>query len=783
MLKKGLIAIGVLVLLLVAAAVALVTLVDVDRFKPQIQQFVADRYQRTLTIDGALSLSVVPRIALTLPAMTLSEPRTATPAARLAGARVAVALWPLLRGEVIADKIAIDGLDARIERRADGSTSIDDLLGGTAGAPPGQSPASSQSPPQSTPQSPSTSQSPAGTSGGKPMALPRFDIGGIALTNARIELVDRAAAATTTVERLSLETGRLANRATTPLKLAADVAATQPKLAARLSLRAEADYDLDAGRFGVRGLDATAAGQYADQRFDARIGAPQLVIGADAASGDTVTAVVKLAGTAPGAAAIEAKLDASGLGGRSGALTIAKLAIDATLAQPPRKVVAQLATPVAGNLDTGSWQLAGLTGTVTIDDPGIANGSARIELAGRASADTEREQVRADLNAKAEGSTLTAKLSVDDFAKPRLGVELDADRLDVDRFIAPAPAKPPAPASRPANSPPAAGSPAASPPAASSPAAGSPAPATGAAAAADDAIDLSGLRTLTLNGRVAIGQLRASGLQASDLKVTLKAADGRLVADPIAAGFYQGRLAGSASVLAGATPAANRVTLNADLAGVAIGPLLRDLADRDLLTGRGNVRLALQTGGAGPTAMTRALGGTAAVALRDGAIKGINLGETIRQARGLLQRGSSETRRSDDAQQTDFTELNVTFAIRDGIASSNDLDAKSPLLRIGGEGRADLPARRLDYTVRASVVGTSAGQGGRELDELRGVTIPVRLTGPFDAPDWQIDWATAGREALKSRAAAELKDRLKSEQLEEKAKERIGDALKGLLRR
>ena len=40
---------------------------------------------------------------------------------------------------------------------------------------------------------------------------------------------------------------------------------------------------------------------------------------------------------------------------------------------------------------------------------------------------------------------------------------------------------------------------------------------------------------------------------------------------------------------------------------------------------------------------------------------------------------------------------------------------------------------------------------------MRGVTIPVRLTGPFDQLDWQIDWETAGKEALKSRAKEEIR--------------------------
>ena len=60
MIKKLLIAAGVLIAVLVVAAVALVTLVDVNRFKPQIEQFVQDRYQRTLRIDRVTMHDGVP---------------------------------------------------------------------------------------------------------------------------------------------------------------------------------------------------------------------------------------------------------------------------------------------------------------------------------------------------------------------------------------------------------------------------------------------------------------------------------------------------------------------------------------------------------------------------------------------------------------------------------------------------------------------------------------------------------------------------------------------------
>ena len=76
-----------------------------------------------------------------------------------------------------------------------------------------------------------------------------------------------------------------------------------------------------------------------------------------------------------------------------------------------------------------------------------------------------------------------------------------------------------------------------------------------------------------------------------------------------------------------------------------------------------------------------------------------------------------------------------------GVAQSDDLDVKSPFLRIGGAGCFDIGRGRIDYTARVTVIDSALGQGGAGLDALRGVTVPVALSGPFDAIDWQIQWS------------------------------------------
>jgi AsmA protein len=713
MLKKTLIGLGLLIVVLVIAAVAIVNLVDVNRFKPQIERFVQDRYQRTLRFDGDLGVDLFPKLALSLPRATLSEHAGPGEVASIAKARVGVAVLPLLRGEIVADKVTVEGLKARIERRKDGSLSIDDLIGTKAPPPASDRPAP--------PAEPST-------------ALPRFDIGGLAVTGGQVVFEDQQAGRTVTVERLDLDTGRVANKSETPISLKLAFAGTAPAARGSLTLKGAANLDLDNRVYGASNVDAV---------LEATM---QLAEGRE----------------------LQASTVASRLNGTADAMTLDRLAIDATTKKGAGVVQLKLATPVRASVQAGTLDMSALAGSIVVTDPSLPQKTASMEITGTVAANNEQETLQAELNGKGEGSALVAKVQAKGFGQPKVAFEVTADQFDVDRFF-PARAAP--------------GSSGAGSSGAGAPSGAGSGSATSGTPTADAPIDLSALADLDLSGSLAVGRLQARGLTVSDLQVKVKAAQGRLDAAPITAALYGGKLNGTSAIRAGATPDANRIDADVDLTGVSIGPLLRDVARQDLLEGSGNLKLVLNTGGGTVDAMKRGLDGSARLALRNGAIKGINLAETIRSARNLLRSGKSESKASDASKKTDFTELDVSFKIVDGVATSSDLDVKSPLLRIGGEGRVDLVASRVDYTVRASVVGTSTGQDGKDLAELRGVTLPVRLTGPFDQVDWQIDWETAGREALKSRAAAELRDRLKTDDLEGKAREKLGDALKGLFKR
>ncbi|MEC9313388.1 MAG: AsmA-like C-terminal region-containing protein, partial [Pseudomonadota bacterium] len=144
--------------------------------------------------------------------------------------------------------------------------------------------------------------------------------------------------------------------------------------------------------------------------------------------------------------------------------------------------------------------------------------------------------------------------------------------------------------------------------------------------------------------------------------------------------------------------------------------------------------------------------------------------DAIRKAKAALS--GQKPAESDAPVQTDFSTLSGTFTANKGVIDNQDLALKSPLLRINGAGQASLPKETIDYSLKVAVVGTIAGQGGKELAELKGLTIPVKITGTFNNPKPSVDLASM----VKDKAKEELKGKA-----EEKLKEKLGDDLGGLL--
>src|SRR3546814_9664610 len=76
----------------------------------------------------------------------------------------------------------------------------------------------------------------------------------------------------------------------------------------------------------------------------------------------------------------------------------------------------------------------------------------------------------------------------------------------------------------------------------------------------------------------------------------------------------------------------------------------------------------------------------------------------------------------------------------------------APLVRMTGAGKVPLPQRTVDYLVKPKLVGSIEGQGGGS--DVAGVTVPIKVTGPWHDISYKPDLEGMLKDQLKDPAAA-----------------------------
>ncbi|MGB0721980.1 MAG: AsmA family protein [Gammaproteobacteria bacterium] len=366
-----------------------------------------------------------------------------------------------------------------------------------------------------------------------------------------------------------------------------------------------------------------------------------------------------------------------------------------------------------------------------------------------------------DLNARLDQSTLKGLIDLKSFDGPVAVVRLDLDAISIDRYLPPE-------------------AEGAADQSAGARAGGAQSGAAkGAKGPTPIELPVEQLRALDLDGQFTIGKLKAMNLWADKVRLTVVSKGGVVDIKPLNAQLYGGsvNLVNRLDVR-GDIPV---VTADTTMKNFQVEPFLTDLQGESQIRGTTDFAAKVTAKGKTDKAMIAASNGTARFEFRNGAIKGFNLAQSIRKAKAAIK--GEKLPEGEVVKETDFTKLSGTARIVNGVVDNQDLNAMLPLLRVTGRGTANLNDNTADYTVGAKVVATSKGQGGKELAELNGVTIPVKIKGPFEDPDIKPDLAGV----LKSLATKKVTEKVKSkvqEKVQEKLQEQVGDKLlKGLLGR
>ncbi len=848
-LKYGLIGLAGIVALLVLAVAIISATFNPNDYKPLIIKLVQEKKQRTLTIEGDIKLAFWPKIGADLGKVSISEHKSEQTFASIQGAKVSLALLPLLKKELVVDTIYIDGAQANIIKYKDGTTNFDDLL----------------------------------SKDEEESEQIKFDVDGVKVTNSAVNYSDEGTGAKYALSKFNLTSGHIA--LAEPIDLATDFSATanQPAIAADIKLKGNFLADPEAKHFAAKDLDASIkgdllggkdvnvtmsgdidakpetreflidslklalSGQFDGAKVTLDLNAPALVAQKDEVTSKKITVNLNQEKASD---SFKASLVLADIKGSPKALQSSGISGEISGTQGKRSVNGKFSSPFQGNLESLIFDLPKFAGNVDIKDPAIPNGSAKVNFNLSLHADVKQEQVNSKFMMNVDNTKLNGQVAVAHFKKPNIQFNLNADTLDLNKLLGASNKK-----AEPKKADPAGQKPADLSALANLLLDGkinigniiyekyrlsglnvnikadgeklalsglnvkfddsqikgglgishfskplytfdldidqlnldkyiiaSDKPAETKANTGDAPIDLSALKALNANGSIRIGNLRYGKTKASNVRVDLKAANGIATIAPLSANLYQGSMNGSLSVDARNTPS---IAFKQDMKGIAIGHFLVDAINNDMLDGKGTLNVDVTASGSTVGAMKKALNGKSSLQLADGAIKGIDIAGTIRNAKSKLNvlKGQSSIG-ADQTQKTDFSELSASFDIKNGVAHNEDLAMKAPILRLAkgdSRGDVDIANETINYLAKPTIVKSIKGQGGADLDALAGVSIPVKVTGTFSAPKYGVDFASLGTAIAKSN----LLDKVGGDKAGA-VKSLIGDgdkvdALKGLL--
>lgn len=245
---------ALVLLLLIAVVGGAIFLLNFDPkvYQDRLVKEIKLRYERDLSINGDLDLSLFPRIGLRVTDVTLSNKNSTEEFSSMEEVRFAVALWPLLFDRFLVDNVKVTGFKTHIVRYADGSSNIDDFY-----ALPLDFDAEHMAHRRQRAEADEVNQE------SSRLAANEFkiDIAGLALDGGNVLFEDRARERQFSLEDMSLHTGRITFGEPFSLALNAKVDTRHPDDDAVLNVRGMVRLDPAAFIYKAERLNATLQGQ------------------------------------------------------------------------------------------------------------------------------------------------------------------------------------------------------------------------------------------------------------------------------------------------------------------------------------------------------------------------------------------------------------------------------------------------------------------------------------------------------------------------------------------
>ncbi len=790
---------GILVLILLMMAYFAATFNPND-YKQQVIDLVKEKNGRDLTIDGDISLSFWPKLGADLGKIAISEHQSKNQFASIESAKVALAVMPLLKKSLVVDTIYIDGAKANIVKYKDGTTNYDDFLSND------ESESSEIKFDVQGINVTNSALSYVDEAKEASYQISQFNLTSsrIALgepidldTNFMINANQPAIAANTAIKGNFLYDPENKRFVVKGLNSNINGEMLDGK-DVEITATGDIDAQTESMEFLINDLKLTASGQFKGVKESIDLSASAINIEKDKVNSKQITVS---ATQTKSDGDLKVNMVLANMEGSPKAIQSSGITGDVSMTQGKRTVNGKFSSPFKGNIEALIFDIPKLVGQIDIKDPSLPNGAVKGSFNLGAHADIKKELANSTFNVVLDDTKLNGDVAVASFKQPNIKFNLNADKLDLNKLLGTPKASSEAASKEPANlsalsallldgkvnintivydkhrvtglnlgiradgkkvainglnvkvndsqikgalsvsqfakplytfdldidqldlndyvNP--------------------EAPET--KTTGDEIIDLSALKALNANGSLRIGKLSYGQTKLENVRIDLKADDGVARLAPFSANLYGGKMQGSLDVDARATP---NIAFKQTMSSVAVGPLLVDTINNDMLSGVGTVNVDIATQGNTVNLFKKNLAGTSSLALADGALKGIDIAAKVRDIKNKVNvlKGKAVEAASDEKQKTDFSELTASFNIKNGIARNEDLTMKAPILRLAkGDsfGDINIGSETLNYTATPTIVKSIKGQGGENLDELAGIAIPLKISGTFTDPKFGLD--------------------------------------------
>ena len=672
LLKIFLYVVAAVAALILIASIVLYLVFDKDDFREQVSIEVEKITGRMLVIEGDIDISLFPWLAIDIGQTHLGNAAGFgdTPFASFERARLSVKVMPmLLRQEVAIGTASIETLQLNLEINPDGRSNWQDLieLGEAAEAAPET----------------------------EPKEATKLEVGGVEIRNAAVSYNDRQAIEEYQLAAFNLTTGAIA--AGEPVQLSSDFGfkLMPANISGTVEMSSEFSYDADAGVVALSDLSVEGLIEgIAEMPTTLGLNIPAL-------SANTTAETL-----APGA------------------IEVSVAGIDLTADVEPFSYAGELT--LAATIDVQPFSPRSLMQRMDIEAPVTTDANALGKVSVNAKAKVSDKSISlSDLTLVLDDTTFTGGLVVPRSANGTYRLDLAADSIDLNRYMAPA---------------------------------------DESAAVEDEGappveIPSDLIRPLNARGSLRVTEAHLGGLKFEDVVLELNAANGDVRLHPISASFFEGTYNGDVRIdVTGDTPV---LSVNETISGVQLAPLAKAMFEQENITGEINGSFKLSGRGQDLAVIQRNLNGNMSFELLDGTFEGTDVWYEMRRARSLLKQEPAPE--PELPPRTRFSTVSASGVVTDGIFTNNDLVANIPFIRMTGKGSVNLPDATVDYRLNARVLERpefAEGSSDAELDEFTEAVIPLRITGPLDSPSVKPDVGGMLKKELENELKRQLTDKL-----------------------